>query len=131
MNVVAAPVSRLPIPRRATKAGAYLGADDTSALDTAELLGRLGVGGRSFSTFGLRRARCGHLAHLREPFRQLQAEHGRQLRPRNRRLLRQQVLRVRRDAVRLLSAHGFAARRVLDGVREWRLAGLPLETGCA
>jgi hypothetical protein len=36
-----------------------------------------------------------------------------------------------RDAVRLLSAHGFAARRVRDRVREWRLASLPFETGCA
>jgi rhodanese-related sulfurtransferase/DNA-binding transcriptional ArsR family regulator len=30
------------------------------------------------------------------------------------------------DAVRLLTSHGFTARRLLDGILEWRVAGLPL-----
>jgi rhodanese-related sulfurtransferase/DNA-binding transcriptional ArsR family regulator len=33
------------------------------------------------------------------------------------------------DAVRLLRAHGRTARRLADGMPEWRLAGLPLATG--
>lgn len=32
------------------------------------------------------------------------------------------------DAVRLLSAHGRSARRLADGMLEWRLAELPVET---
>lgn len=33
------------------------------------------------------------------------------------------------DAVRLLTAHGRRARRATDGVLEWRVAGLPVQTG--
>ncbi len=33
------------------------------------------------------------------------------------------------DAVRLLRANGRAARRLADGMAEWRLAGLPIATG--
>ncbi|MGE5293091.1 MAG: ArsR/SmtB family transcription factor [Micromonosporaceae bacterium] len=33
------------------------------------------------------------------------------------------------DAVRLLRAHGRTARRLADGMPEWRLAGLPTATG--
>ncbi|MBO0775440.1 MAG: hypothetical protein J2P34_03935, partial [Actinobacteria bacterium] len=33
------------------------------------------------------------------------------------------------DAVRLLRAHGRAARRLAGGMPEWRLAGLPVATG--
>lgn len=32
------------------------------------------------------------------------------------------------EAVRLLQAHGFRARKTVDGVSEWRAAGLPLST---
>jgi rhodanese-related sulfurtransferase len=32
------------------------------------------------------------------------------------------------DAVRLLSAQGLRARRLIDGLTEWRLAGLPMGT---
>ena len=32
------------------------------------------------------------------------------------------------EAVRLLRAHGFRARKTVDGVSEWRAAGLPLST---
>jgi hypothetical protein len=35
------------------------------------------------------------------------------------------------DAVRLLNAKGLRARRATDGVLEWRVAGLPIETGAA
>ena len=35
------------------------------------------------------------------------------------------------DAVRLLTARGRTARRAEDGLLEWRLAGLPVETGAA
>ncbi|HEX9832936.1 MAG TPA: rhodanese-like domain-containing protein, partial [Mycobacterium sp.] len=33
------------------------------------------------------------------------------------------------DAVRLLSSHGMTARRAADGILEWKLAGLPIDTG--
>jgi rhodanese-related sulfurtransferase len=33
------------------------------------------------------------------------------------------------DAVRLLTEHGRAARRLSDGMLEWRLADLPVEAG--
>jgi hypothetical protein len=33
-----------------------------------------------------------------------------------------------RDAVRLLAAEGRAARRLADGMLEWRLADLPVAT---
>jgi rhodanese-related sulfurtransferase len=35
------------------------------------------------------------------------------------------------DAVRLLTAHGHHARRAADGLLEWRLAGLPVQTDAA
>jgi rhodanese-related sulfurtransferase/DNA-binding transcriptional ArsR family regulator len=35
------------------------------------------------------------------------------------------------DAVRLLTAHGRRARRLADGMLEWRLADLPVHTGAA
>jgi ArsR family transcriptional regulator len=35
------------------------------------------------------------------------------------------------EAVAALRAHGFAARRLQDGLPEWRAAGLPVETGQA
>ena len=35
------------------------------------------------------------------------------------------------DAVRLLAARGRTARRLADGMLEWRLAALPVETGAA
>lgn len=35
------------------------------------------------------------------------------------------------EAVRLLRAHGFRARRLEDGLPEWRLAGLPVAVGQA
>ena len=33
------------------------------------------------------------------------------------------------DAVRLLAARGWPARRLADGMLEWRLAGLPVTAG--
>ena len=35
------------------------------------------------------------------------------------------------DAVRLLNGEGIPARRAVDGLLEWRLAGVPLESGAA
>jgi rhodanese-related sulfurtransferase/DNA-binding transcriptional ArsR family regulator len=35
------------------------------------------------------------------------------------------------DAVRMLAAHGHRARRLADGMLEWRLANLPVTTGAA
>ena len=54
--------------------------------------------------------------------------------PRNREIVaycRGQYCVLAHDAVRLLNANGLRARRATDGVLEWRLAGLPIETGAA
>ncbi|MFI6510349.1 ArsR/SmtB family transcription factor [Streptosporangium sp. NPDC050855] len=34
------------------------------------------------------------------------------------------------EAVRLLTGHGMEARRLTEGMLEWQVAGLPVETGC-
>ena len=35
------------------------------------------------------------------------------------------------DAVRLLTRHGRPARRLREGMLEWRLAGMPVQSGVA
>jgi rhodanese-related sulfurtransferase len=35
------------------------------------------------------------------------------------------------DAVRLLTSHGWSARRLREGMLEWRLAGMPVQSGAA
>jgi rhodanese-related sulfurtransferase len=35
------------------------------------------------------------------------------------------------DAVRLLTRHGRSARRLREGMLEWRLAGMPVQSGVA
>ena len=35
------------------------------------------------------------------------------------------------DAVRLLTRHGRTARRLPEGMLEWRLAGMPIQSGVA
>ena len=113
---------------------AYLGPEDTEAVGTDELLRRLDSGdvvvldvrpGTEYSG--------GHLpGALHIPLEEL-ADRIAEL-PRDREIVaycRGQYCVIAHDAVRLLRSHGLRARRAADGVLEWRVAGLPVETGAA
>jgi rhodanese-related sulfurtransferase len=113
---------------------AYLGPEDTEAIGTDELLRRLGRG--DTVVLDVRPApeyAGGHLpgaVHI--PLEEL-ADRLAEL-PRYREVVvycRGQYCVLAHDAVRLLKARGRPASRAADGVLEWRLAGLPLETGAA
>lgn len=113
---------------------AYLGPDDVEAVDTEELLRRLHAG--EVLVLDVRpepEYAGGHLrgaVHI--PLNQL-ADRLCEL-PVDREVVaycRGRYCVLAHDAVRLLNASGFRARRATDGVLEWRLAGLPVETGAA
>lgn len=113
---------------------AYLGPEDTDAVDTAELLRRLGAG--ETVLLDVRPApeyAAGHLpgaVHI--PLEQL-ADRLTELPP-DREIVaycRGRYCVLAHDAVRLLSAHGLPAHRAVDGMLEWRLAGHPVESGAA
>lgn len=113
---------------------AYLGPDDTDALDTDELLRRLDEG--DVVLLDVRpevEYAGGHLpGALHIPLEQL-ADRLREL-PRDREVVaycRGQYCVLAHDAVRLLTANGVRARRASDGILEWRVSGLPVETGAA
>ena len=113
---------------------AYLGPEDTDAVGTDELLRRLDRG--DVVVLDVRPGpeyAGGHLAGaLHIPLEEL-ADRLAEL-PRDREIVaycRGQYCVMAHDAVRLLSAHGLRARRATDGVLEWRVAGLPVETGAA
>ncbi|WP_416952603.1 ArsR/SmtB family transcription factor [Nocardioides sp. T5] len=109
---------------------AYLGPEDTAAVDTDELLRRIARGDvvildvRPATEFA-----AGHLpgaVHI--PLEEL-AERIGEL-PRDHEVVaycRGQYCVLAHDAVRLLTAEGLDARRATDGVLEWRLAGVPIE----
>jgi rhodanese-related sulfurtransferase/DNA-binding HxlR family transcriptional regulator len=113
---------------------AYLGPDDTDAVGTEELLARLErdevvvldvrpepeyAGGHLPGAIHI------PLAELPDRLAEL---------PRDREIVaycRGQYCAMAHDAVRLLSTSGLRALRATDGVLEWRVAGLPIETGAA
>ena len=111
---------------------AYLGPDDTEAVDTADLLRRLDSGDtvlldvRPEAEYA-----AGHLpgaVHI--PVEEL-ADRLAEL-PADRDIVaycRGRYCVLAHDAVRLLTAHGRPARRAAEGLLEWRLAGLPLVSG--
>ena len=113
---------------------AYLGPEDTTAVDTDELLRRL-----ERSDVVLLDVRPepeyagGHLpGALHIPLEDLAARIGEL--PRDREVVaycRGRYCVLAHDAVRLLNANGVDARRATDGVLEWRLAGVPIEAGAA
>jgi rhodanese-related sulfurtransferase/DNA-binding transcriptional ArsR family regulator len=113
---------------------AYLGPEDTAAVDTDELLRRLARGDvvildvRPGTEFA-----AGHLpGAIHIPLEEL-AERVGEL-PRNHEVVaycRGQYCVLAHDAVRLLNAEGLDASRATDGVLEWRVAGVPIETGAA
>lgn len=113
---------------------AYLGPEDTEAVDTDELLRRLDSGDAVVLDVRPEPEYVGgHLpGALHIPLEDL-SDRLAEL-PRDREIVaycRGQYCVLAHDAVRLLNAHGLHARRATDGVLEWRLAGLPVETGAA
>jgi rhodanese-related sulfurtransferase len=113
---------------------AYLGPEDTEAVGTDELLRRLDRGDAVvLDVRPVPEYAGGHLpgaVHI--PLEEL-ADRLAEL-PRDREVVaycRGQYCVLAHDAVRLLTARGLRARRAEDGILEWRLAGLPVETGAA
>jgi rhodanese-related sulfurtransferase/DNA-binding transcriptional ArsR family regulator len=113
---------------------AYLGPEDTRAVDTDELLRRLADGDTVVLDVRPEPEYVGgHLpgaVHI--PLDEL-ADRLDEL-PRTHEVVaycRGHYCVLAHDAVRLLTAEGITASRAADGVLEWRLAGLPIETGAA
>lgn len=113
---------------------AYLGPEDTDAVDTHELLRRLHRGDAVILDVRPEVEYAGgHLpgaVHI--PLEEL-TERLAEL-PADREIVaycRGRYCVMAHDAVRVLNANGLHARRATDGLLEWRLAGLPVETGAA
>ena len=113
---------------------AYLGPEDTAAVDTDELLRRLARG--DVVILDVRPEPEYAAAHLpgavHIPLEEL-AERIEEL-PRTHDVVaycRGRYCVLAHDAVRLLNGEGIPARRAVDGLLEWRLAGVPLESGAA
>jgi rhodanese-related sulfurtransferase len=113
---------------------AYLGPDDTDAVDTDELLRRLGSDDAVIlDVRPTQEYAGGHLpGAIHIPLEEL-ADRLAEL-PHDREIVaycRGRYCVLAHDAVRLLNAHGLTARRATDGVLEWRTAGLPVQAGAA
>lgn len=113
---------------------AYLGPEDTDAVDSDELLKRLESGDAVILDVRPEPEYAGgHLpGAIHIPLEEL-PDRLAEL-PRNREIVaycRGHYCVLAHDAVRLLNARGLRARRATDGVLEWRLAGLPIETDAA
>jgi rhodanese-related sulfurtransferase len=113
---------------------AYLGPDDTTAVDTDELLRRLRAG--DTVVLDVRPAveyAGGHLpGALHIPLEELEQRLDEL--PQDREIVaycRGRYCVLAHDAVRLLAAHGLEARRAADGILEWRVSGIPVQTGAA
>ena len=113
---------------------AYLGPDDTDAVGTEELVAR--VERDEVVVLDVRpepEYAGGHLpGAIHIPLAEL-PDRLAEL-PRDREIVaycRGQYCVMAHDAVRLLSTSGLRALRATDGVLEWRVAGLPIETGAA
>lgn len=113
---------------------AYLGPDDTDAIGTEELLRRLDSG--SIVAIDVRpeaEYAGGHLAGaIHIPLDELPGRIAEL--PRDRDIVaycRGRYCVMAHDAVRLLAHHGIPARRADQGVLEWRLSGVPVDTDAA
>jgi rhodanese-related sulfurtransferase len=113
---------------------AYLGPEDTDAVDTAELLHRLNAGdavildvrpGPEYAGGHLPGAVHIPLDELSDRLAELPSDADIIA------YCRGQYCVLAHDAVRLLTAHGRTARRAADGILEWRLAGHPVEPDAA
>jgi len=127
-------VARAHRPRTELARHAYLGPQDTEQIDRADLLRRVRAGDVTVLDVRPRpEFAAGHLpgaVHI--PLDEL-ANRLAEL-PTDREVVaycRGAYCVLAHDAVRLLTAHGRKARRSTDGVLEWRLSGLPMETGAA
>jgi rhodanese-related sulfurtransferase len=113
---------------------AYLGPDDTTAVDTDEVLRGLRTG--TTTLLDVRPTpeyAAGHLpgaVHI--PLEELPHRLA-ELAPDGDIVAycRGRYCVLAHDAVRLLTAQGLEARRAAEGVLEWRAAGIPVETGAA
>jgi len=113
---------------------AYLGPEDTEAVDTDELLRRLGDGdtlvldvrpGSEYAAGHLPGAVNIPLEHLADRLAEL---------PRDLEVVaycRGQYCVLAHDAVRLLTGAGLRAKRATDGILEWRVAGVSVQMGAA
>jgi rhodanese-related sulfurtransferase/DNA-binding transcriptional ArsR family regulator len=111
---------------------AYLGPEDTEAVDTDELLRRLDAG--DAVVIDVRPSQeyaAGHLpGAIHIPLEELAARLSEL--PGDREIVaycRGQYCVLAHDAVRLLAAHGLTARRAAQGILEWKVAGVPVATG--
>jgi rhodanese-related sulfurtransferase/DNA-binding HxlR family transcriptional regulator len=127
-------VARRHRPHTGPAARAYLGPENTDAVDTAELLRRVRAG--DTLVLDVRpdpEYAAGHLpgaVHI--PLEELAGRLAEL--PADREIVaycRGQYCVLAHDAVRILAAHGLRARRAVDGMLEWRLAGHPIEPGAA
>lgn len=111
---------------------AYLGPEDTEAVDREELLRRAATG--EVTVVDVRPAEehaAGHIpGALSVPLDRL-ADRLADLPPDTEVVAycRGAYCVLAHDATRLLTRHGRRARRLADGLLEWRLAGLPIATG--
>lgn len=113
---------------------AYLGPEDTTGVDTAELLRRIADGEAVLLDVRPEpEYAAGHLpGAIHIPLAELAGRIGEL--PRDHEIVaycRGRYCVLAHDAVRLLNAEGLDASRATDGVLEWRLAGVPVETGAA
>lgn len=113
---------------------AYLGPDDTDAVDTDELLRRVGTDDAIIlDVRPTQEYAAGHLpGAIHIPLEELADRLGEL--PHDREIVaycRGRYCVLAHDAARLLNAHGLTARRATDGVLEWRAAGLPFRAGAA
>jgi rhodanese-related sulfurtransferase/biotin operon repressor len=114
---------------------AYLGPEDTEAVDTAELRRRLKDDSNTLLLDVRPRAEfdAAHLpGALNIPLEEL-ADRISEL-PHDTEIVaycRGQYCVLAHDAARLLSAQGFTARRAAEGALEWRLAGILEQSGAA
>lgn len=113
---------------------AYLGPEDTTAVDTDELLRRIADG--EAVVLDVRpepEYAAGHLpGAIHIPLEELAGRIGEL--PRSHEIVaycRGRYCVLAHDAVRLLNAEGLDASRATDGVLEWRLAGVRVEDGAA
>lgn len=118
-------------PRTELARRAYLGPEDTEEVDTEDLLRR--AQGGEVVVLDVRPQPEYDAAHLpgalHIPLDELSVRLSEL--PRDREIVaycRGRYCVLAHDAVRLLQAEGRSARRATDGILEWRLAGLPVET---
>ena len=127
-------VTRAHRPHLERARSAYLGPEDTEAVETEELLRRIEAGDTVVLDVrpGPEYA-AGHLpGALHLPVEELAARLAEL--PTDREIVaycRGQYCVLAHDAVRLLTTHGLSARRAAQGMLEWRVAGLPIVAGAA